>query len=99
MKLPKARTENIVVQNLPGEILIYDLTINKAFCLNDTAAKVFDACDGQATFAELQAKSDLTNEVIYLALDELKKQNLLEDEYLSPFAGMSRREAVKKVGG
>ena len=98
MKLPKSRTENIVVQNLNDETLIYDLTTHKAFCLNETSAKVFNACDGETTFEELKNKFRFTDEIIYLSLDELKENNLIKTEYVSPFAGMSRREVVKKIG-
>ena len=99
-KLPKARTENIVVQSLEKETLIYDTITNQAFSLNETSAKVFNACDGQTSFDELQSKYKYTDELIYLALDELKKQNLLavNAEYASPFAEMSRREVIRKVG-
>lgn len=96
--LPIARTANIAVQNLKTEILIYDLSTDKAFCLNETAAKVFNACDGRTTFAELQNDHQLTDEIIYLALDNLKKENLIETDYLSPFAGMTRREVIRRVG-
>lgn len=36
-KLPKARTENLLEQNLEKETLIYDLTIDKAFNLSETS--------------------------------------------------------------
>lgn len=97
-KLPKSRDENIVVQNLETEVLIYDILMDTAYCLNETSAKVFNHCDGKTSFDELKQKFKLTDEVIYLALDELKKHNLLVEEYASPFAGMTRREAVRRVG-
>lgn len=97
-KLPKARTDNIVTQDLNDEILIYDRTTDRMLCLNETSAKVFNACDGVTTFAELKAKYQLTDEIIFLTLDELKKNDLLAGEYKSPFAGISRREAVRKAG-
>lgn len=96
--LPKAKSDNIVVQNLKDETLVYDLTTNKAFCLNATSAKVFNHCDGIQTFGDLKAEHQLTDEIIYLTLDELQKNNLLAEEYVSPFVGMNRREVIKKVG-
>lgn len=99
MKLPQAKHENIVVQHLKDETLIYDLTTNQAFCLNQTSAKVFNACNGKTTFAELKDKYKFTDDLIYLALDELKDKNLLAENYRSNhFAGMTRRETIKKVG-
>lgn len=99
-KLPLARSRNIVVQLLDSEILIYDLKTAKAFNLNETSSFVYQACDGKTSVAKLQQKHNLTADVIFLALDELKKQNLLEENqrYDSPFSGMSRREAIRKIG-
>lgn len=102
--LPKAKlenivvTDNIVVRNLKDETLIYNLTTNQAFCLNDTSAKVFNACDGKTSFDDLKEKHQLTDEIIYLALDGLQKENLIEADYVSPFASLSRREVIRKVG-
>jgi hypothetical protein len=99
-KLPLAKTKDIVVQTLGKEILIYDLNTHKAYNLNETSSIVYQACDGRTFFTELKAKNKLTDEIIYLALDELKKENLIEesDGYDSPFEGMSRREVIRKVG-
>lgn len=99
MKLPKARTENLVEQNLEKETLIYDLLIDKAFNLNQTSSIIYKACNGKTTFDELKKKHKFTDDFIYLALDELKRNNLLADEsYISPFAAMNRREAIRKLG-
>ena len=98
--LPKARNENILVQNLENEILIYDTITDKAYCLNETSAKVFNACDGKRTFDELNSQYQFNDDLIYLALDELKAKNLLDSaaSYETPFAGMTRREVIRKVG-
>lgn len=98
MKLPKSKTGGIVVQNLHDETLIYNLSTNQAFCLNETSAKVFNACDGFTTFEELKSRHQLTDDVIYFALDGLKKENLLEDDYVSPFGEMNRRQVIRQVG-
>lgn len=99
MKLPSPKTKDIVEQIIGDEILIYDLITNKAFSLNKTSSLVYKACDGVTTFDELKRAHNFSDEVIYLALDELKRNNLLADEsYNSPFAGISRREVIKKVG-
>ena len=98
MKLPKARTENLLEQNLKDETLLYDLTIDKAFNLNETLTIIYKACGQNMSFEEIKRKHKFTDEFIYLALDELKRNNLLAEEYTSPFAGTSRREVIKKVG-
>ena len=100
MFLPKARNENIVVQDMENETLVYDLTVDKVYCLNQIAALVFSYCDGHGSFEMLKQKHKLTDEIIYLALDQLRKENLLEEteDYRSPFIGTSRREVIRKAG-
>jgi hypothetical protein len=103
---PVSRKDNLVVQELNGEVLIYDLTDNKAFCLNKTSALVWQACDGHKSVAEIsdfishKLSSPVNEDLVWFALDQLKKERLLENgnEIPNQFAGMSRREVVKKVG-
>lgn len=92
------RTSEIVVQELHNDLLIYDISTHQAYTLNETSAKVFKACDGKTSFDELKRKYKFTDDLIYLALDELKANNLIEDYTVGYFAGMSRREVIKKVG-
>ncbi len=98
--LPPARVNDLVVQELATELLVHDSKNDKAFCLNDTLKIVFQACDGKTSFAELRARHGLTDDLIFLALDELREANLLEDGhvYQSPWAGLSRRDALAKIG-
>jgi hypothetical protein len=99
-KLPLSRSADIVVQTLGKEVLIYDLNTHKAYHLNETSAVVYQACDGKTTFDEFRRLNKFTDELIFLALDQLKADNLIEtnDSFVSPFSGMSRREAIRKVG-
>ena len=100
MILPKARSNNIIVLNLEKELLVYDLSANKAFSLNETSSIVYQNSDGKTSFAELKAKYKFSDELIFFALDELEKERLIETDqnYQSPFEKLSRREVVKKVG-
>lgn len=97
MKLPSARNQNIVVQHLGKEVLVYDLVSNQAFCLNETSSIIYQSCDGKTSFGELKNKHNFSIDLIFLALDQLKEQNLIEN-FESPFAGVSRREVIRKVG-
>ena len=100
MKLPKARTEELVEQNLGQETLIYDLNTHTAFNLNETSTIIYRACHGELTFAELRHQHKFSDDFIYLALDELKTNNLLAEggKYQSPFAGINRRDVIRQVG-
>jgi hypothetical protein len=99
-RLPAARSKGIVIQDLGTEVLIYDLDLHKAYNLNETARIIFHACDGNTSFDELKRKHKFTEDIIFLALYQLKKDNLLEEseQYDSPFSEMSRREVIRKAG-
>lgn len=96
---PVGRTDDLVVQELNGEVLIYDLKENKAFCLNETSALVWRACDGNHTVDEI-GKQLGSEDLAWLALSDLKKQKLVDHNIGTPakFEGMSRREVVKTLG-
>jgi hypothetical protein len=106
MNRPKSRNENIVVQEMEKEILIYDLKTNKAFCLNETSALIWNLCDGKNSIAEVsriltkKLKQPITEDFVWLALDNFKKDNLLEqnEQFEINFNGLSRRQVIKKVG-
>lgn len=103
---PISRKANIVVQDLENEVLIYDLTINKAYCLNQTAGLVYQLCNGKRTVAEIselmskEIKTKVSEDLVWLALDGLKKDDLLEnaDQLPNHFGELTRREVVKRVG-
>lgn len=103
---PLNRKNDLVVQELPGEILIYDLKTNKAVCLNETSALIWEACDGTKSVDELsrlitkRLKSPVNEDFIWLALEQFKRENLLADAdtIVPDFGGLSRREVIRKVG-
>jgi hypothetical protein len=104
--LPVARKNDIVVQELSGETLVYDLRQHKAHCLNQTAAIVWSHCDGETDVASIA--STLSNElhraidedVVWLALKQLQKVGLLEREAVAAGAksNVSRREVIRRLG-
>lgn len=104
--LPKARIDNIVVQNIEDEVLIYELTTNQAFCLNATSALIWQLCDGKTSICEISRRlsahlqSSINEDLIWLALAQLKKENLLAGAESLPdkFEGSNRREIIKRVG-
>lgn len=96
---PLSRSQDLVVQDLNGELLIYDLRDHRAFCLNETCAIVWKACDGSNTVSEIGARLG-GDELVWLALDQLREENLLDApvEPVKAFEGMSRREVIRKIG-
>jgi hypothetical protein len=104
--LPVARTKDLVVNELPDEVLVYDLTRHKAHCLNQTAAQIWHLCNGQRTVPEIarilaqELDKAVDEEVVWLALDQLSKSRLLEQETarLDTTSRLSRRAAVRRLG-
>lgn len=101
---PIARKAGLVIQEVPDEVLVYDLETNKAHCLNQSAAMIWRSCDGNNTVSEIaklvgsQAGGKVTEDFVWLAIDQLSQNRLLEKEITVGFEGQSRREALKKIG-
>ncbi len=97
-KLPAAINSDMLTQQLGKELLLYDLKTNKAYSLNETAAIIYLACEGETSFEELKAQTDFSDDLIFLALEDLRKENLIDKNYQSNLEGVSRREVIKRIG-
>lgn len=107
---PRAATKELVVQELKDELLIYNLKNNQAICLNQTAALVWQNCDGKSRISEIAQKLNkklkggaIHERLIMFAIMELNEKGLIENgEVISDrfegLEGLSRREIVRKVG-
>jgi hypothetical protein len=103
---PVARTESLIVKEVDGETLVYDLKTDKAHCLNETAARVWKNCDGHKSVSEIsgvlsvESGTDVREELVWLALDQLEKFKLLEEAPAKPgfLASMTRRQMVARLG-
>jgi hypothetical protein len=104
--LPLARKDNLVVQEMPGELLVYDLERHKAHCLNRTAAAVWKHCDGRMAIADMtrllesELQTPVETEIVFLALQQLDKFHLLQERLTIPDvgAGISRRALMRRIG-
>lgn len=101
---PIARKAGLVIQEVPEEVLVYDLDTNKAHCLNQTAAMVWKACDGKTSISEIAALlekesgNQVNDDLIWLAIDQLNENSLLEEQTAMVFERNGRRDAIKKIG-
>lgn len=100
---PLARTNGLVVQEVPNEVLVFDMETNEAHCLNETAAMVWKYCDGKTSVPQIaeilgEGKNSVSDDLIWLAIDQLNEHKLLEKEVETKFAGQSRREVLRKIG-
>jgi hypothetical protein len=104
--IPEARRAGLVVQELSGEVLVYDRERNKAHCLNSTAARVWEYCDGKRSVAQIaraiegEINAPVDEDVIWLGVEQLSKTHLLQESAKLPEhkSGLSRREVMKRIG-
>lgn len=103
-QVPVARKEGLVIQEMPEEVLVYDLETNKAHCLNRTAAFVWKSCDGRNSVADItelvgsDSGGAVPEDLVWLAIDQLSEKNLLAHSLKADFKGSTRREVIKKIG-
>lgn len=108
LQMPVARQSGLVIQEIPNEVLVYDLEANKAFCLNQTAALIWKACSGENSISDIaksletELKAPVGENLVWLAIEQFERDNLLKEFSVKEFpvkpAGFSRREAIKKIG-
>ncbi|MEZ5347057.1 MAG: PqqD family protein [Pyrinomonadaceae bacterium] len=104
--VPKAASENLVTQDSSDETLVYDLIKNRAICLNKSAALVWKSCDGSTNIETIRKRIEIklgfpvSEEFVKFALNQLSGEGLLlcGETYSDIPGGLSRREAVKKIG-
>ena len=104
--LPRARVEDVVVQEVNDETLVFDRQTRQAHCLNRLAAVVWRHCDGHRTREEVaaiiarQLAVPVDTQLVELAVEELGQARLLEGlEPASPEQKRyTRREAARRLG-
>jgi hypothetical protein len=92
MAEPVARSEDLLVEPMGDELLVFDSTTDRAHSLNAAAASVWRACDGTRNIDALAESCELDPVAVELALDSLRNCDLLID-----FEGprVSRRQALR----
>jgi hypothetical protein len=104
---PQARRSQVVVTEMGQEVVLYDITEDKVHSLNPTAAFIWKQCDGSRTVAEIarnlerQFQGGDGQELVWSALDQLQRQNLLTERVAGPSKspGLSRRRMIGKAAG
>jgi hypothetical protein len=104
--LPQLRTHGLVVDDLPDEVLVYDLNNHQAHCLNRSAALVWRSCDGRSSPGEIARRltaeldAPFSEDLVLVALNQLENQQLLMRAPALPsqFAVLSRRQMVRRLG-
>ncbi len=101
---PRARSAGLIVRDLAGEVIVYDLEGHRAHCLNPTAAAVFRRCDGRHSPHDLAAAlgedtgTSPDEDIVRLALEQLRAAGLLEPgRSAGPAAGGSPEDPLRRV--
>ncbi len=103
--LPLKRQTGLLVENVQGEMLVYDLERAQANCLNQTAALVWEYADGKTAIPHIaqrvgqELSTSVDEQVVWYALDQLQRKNLMQTQMQLPakYATLSRREFMKRV--
>jgi hypothetical protein len=100
-RAPASRTEGLIIERLPGELLVYDQERDEAHCLHAEAAAVFDLLDGARTGAEIAALASehlpepVSEATVERILTELSARNLLAGDDAAA-DGLSRRDVIQR---
>lgn len=103
-RLPFPRAHGLIMRELGGELVVYDGTRHRAFCLNPTAASIWKSCQGGTSprKAHLELESELgrplPRDLVWLGVDQLRKAGLLEDVATLEGEHPSRREVLRRMG-
>jgi len=102
---PRSIRQDIAVQPIGTEILLYDERRHMAFCLNESSAAIWKLADGERTVeaigeaASAQLKTPLSGELVLFALGQLREDGLLEQDSLAEAeAPISRRALLRTLG-
>ena len=101
-KLPVARDEGLLIENVGDETVVFDADAKEAHCLSALAAVVFSNCDGRTSIDELAATASerlgeqVDAERVMDALAQLEERDLMEPRAPAQ-VGHTRRSMVRKT--
>ena len=101
---PRARTDGLLVEEVDGETLVYDLGSHEAHRLNPAAALVWQRSDGCVTVRDMVPLLDEVGlprdeAVVWMALTRLDAAGLLEPMDLpGSKSAFSRKEVLRVLG-
>jgi subtilisin family serine protease len=104
--MPTARHEGLLVRELNGEVLVYDLHSHKAHCLNTTAALIWKHCDGRTSESDIariiegHQNTPVHPDAVPFGLLQLRRTHLLKTQITrtADGAALSRRDLIKRLG-
>jgi hypothetical protein len=100
---PTARSKDLLVEEVAGELLIYDVASDRAHCLNPTAAAIWKHCDGSRSTPELAShlfpslSSREGEQLVTLGIERLRWRRLLDEAGHVQAMDLSKRQLVKRI--
>jgi hypothetical protein len=102
---PRSLQRHISVQQVGVETLVYDELRHKAFCLNESSSVIWRLADGERTIAQIRAAaslqlgSEVSDEFVLFALEELSRDGLIESFSIAEAEpAISRRVMLQHLG-
>jgi len=98
---PLARKNDVIVEDLPGETVVFDKRNNKVHCLNSIALTVWENANGKRSVADLarivsaESGNPCEESVIESAIEQLAEAGLIEAGITEKL--LSRREVGRKL--
>ena len=96
--------DGLIIRAFDDEVLVYDPETTRASCLNSFAAEVLTLCDGQRSASDIKRDlplEDVDERLVWLALADLQKAQLLQDRVVVPFNAhgrTNRRDLLRRIG-
>jgi hypothetical protein len=98
---PLARKKNVIIEELPGETVIFDKKNNKVHCLNAIAVAVWANANGKRSIADLakivaaESGNPCDEALVESAVNQLAGASLLEEANTEKL--LSRRDVGRKL--
>jgi len=97
--VPRPRSRGVASQEVDGELLLYVEQTHQASCLNASAARIWELCDGDRTVEEIARRARLDPDIVAHAVERLGQAGLLENAAGSLLGvDLSRRRMLVGVG-
>lgn len=104
LKHPIAKSGNLLVEEVAGELLIYDVANNRAHCLNESAAAIWRHCDGTRSIGSLakhlfpQLEASEAQRLVGIGVERLRRRHLVDNVVAAEKSvDLSKRHLIKKV--
>jgi Coenzyme PQQ synthesis protein D (PqqD) len=97
--VPRPKSCGVASQKMDGELLLYAEHTHQASCLNASAARIWELCDGDRTVEEIATRAKVDPDIVAHAVKQLSAAGLLENSVSSFVAvDLSRRRTLVGVG-